>query len=275
MQLEQFKLSDDYFAMVRWWRAADPSGAVLYFHGIQSHGGWFEASGRALADVGYTVLMPDRRGSGENPPPRGHYESVEQCEADCKLLLDVLLSESRQKSAHLIGVSWGAKQVLLLAAKYPDLVRSVSFVGPGFFPRVLLDRAERFRIGLSIMNDPLAAVDIPLNDPSSLTGNVARFSFIEHDPLKLKQVTGSFLRVGRRLDRLQAKVAAGAYNGPVHLILGGRDKIINNEKTRKWLRTLPATDLQITEFPEGGHTLEFEANLGAFLESLVGWLNTR
>ena len=49
---------------------------MLYLHGIQSHGGWFEGSACYLAEKGLHVLLPDRRGSGLNEAERGHARSA-------------------------------------------------------------------------------------------------------------------------------------------------------------------------------------------------------
>ena len=44
-------------------------GALIYLHGIQSHGGWYVETGAELARRGYAVYLPDRRGSGESLAP--------------------------------------------------------------------------------------------------------------------------------------------------------------------------------------------------------------
>ena len=46
----------------------NPKGVILLFHGIQSHGGWYERSSQMLADNGYCVYFPDRRGAGAERP---------------------------------------------------------------------------------------------------------------------------------------------------------------------------------------------------------------
>ncbi|MFQ5430829.1 MAG: alpha/beta fold hydrolase, partial [Phycisphaerae bacterium] len=157
---------------------------MLYFHGIQSHGGWYEPSGARLAEAGLTVLMPDRRGSGLNPPPRGHLDSADQCLADTRRLLDVLLEETGQEAGHVVGVSWGGKQAVLLAQHHPEKVRSLTLIAPGLFPRVDLTRSEKFRVAISMINDRERMFDIPLNDPSLFTSNPERVRFVEEDTLK-------------------------------------------------------------------------------------------
>ena len=64
------RLPDGYEAYARYWSPPVCRGGVLYLHGIQSHGGWYERSAARLCESGFAVLQPDRRGSGRNQPQR-------------------------------------------------------------------------------------------------------------------------------------------------------------------------------------------------------------
>jgi alpha-beta hydrolase superfamily lysophospholipase len=248
---------------------------VLYFHGIQSHGGWSEESGHHLAAAGFTVLMPDRRGSGLNQASRGHASSLRQCIDDAGDALGTLLAMSGQAAAHVVGVSWGGKAAVCLAAQEPARVASLSLVAPGLFPRVDLTAAEKFRVAMSLINHPDQMFDIPLNDPRFFTANPERIRQIEADPLMLRQVSASFLLATRRMDRVVQRFVRSAWRGPVHLMLAGHDPIIHNDRTRAWLRELRSEDLRITEYPDGHHTLEFEPDPEPFLDDLVSWITER
>lgn len=345
--IEHLTLSDGYRAAVRWWRPPNPRGAVLYFHGIQSHGGWYEQSGAALAARGYTVLMPDRRGSGLNASQRGHVDSLDRALADAADAMDALLADVRPTtrgashltgeascgtghltgetasgvshptdepscgtghptseaasgtghptsetdcgtghptgelskgsgpSAHVVGVSWGGKLAVCLASHRPQQVASLSLVAPGLFPRVDLTTAQKFRVGVALINDRDRLFPIPLNDPAYFTENPERVRFVENDKLLLTHVTAPFLLVTRRMDRIVRRLGESTYRGPIHLMLAGRERIIDNERTRAWLRDLPSPDRRITDYPDGCHTLEFDTDPQAFLEDLVGWVERR
>lgn len=301
--IEHLTLSDGYRAAVRWWRPPNPHGAVLYFHGIQSHGGWYEQSGAALAERGFTVLMPDRRGSGLNQSQRGHVDSVDRAVADAADALDVLLAETGQpirgtenstgepspgtshptgerfggtgQAAHVVGVSWGGKLAVCLAAQRPQQVASLSLVAPGLFPRVDLTTAQKFRVGVALINDRERTFPIPLNDPAYFTENPERVRFVENDKLLLTHVTAPFLLVTRRMDRIVRRFGETTFRNPVHMLLAGRERIIDNERTRDWLRALPSPDRRITDYPDGCHTLEFDADPKPFLEDLVEWIEGR
>ena len=275
VEMETITLPDRSTVSVRWWRPDEPRGAVLYFHGIQSHGGWYEQSGERLAAAGLAVLMPDRRGSGLNPSPRGHFESADQCLADTRHMLDVLLEETGQEAGHVVGVSWGGKQAVLLAQRCPGEVKSLTLIAPGLFPRVDLTRSEKFRVAMSMINNRERMFDIPLNDPSLFTSNPEKARFVEDDALKLTQVSANFLLASRRMDKEIRGFGRSPYCGPIHLFLAGRDRIIDNETTRRWLRELPSQDRQTTEYPDAKHTLEFETDPEPFFGDLVEWIVAR
>ncbi|MEK6644377.1 MAG: alpha/beta fold hydrolase [Planctomycetota bacterium] len=269
--IEIFRLSDGYSANARWWRPPNPRGAVLYFHGIQSHGGWYEASAARLADAGLTVLLPDRRGSGLNQLQRGHVDSVDRAIDDAADALHALLRETNQPAAHVVGISWGGKLAVCLAARHPAQVASLSLVAPGLFPRVDLTTAEKFRVGLSLINNPDHVFDIPLNDPTFFTANPDRIRYVNNDPLMLRQVTARFLLATRRMDRIVARFNRSGFTRSIHLLLAGHDRVIHNDPTRDWLRAFPNSKL--TDYPDAHHTLEFEPDPAPFFHDLTEWIN--
>ncbi|MFH1418568.1 MAG: alpha/beta fold hydrolase [Planctomycetota bacterium] len=270
--LDNIDLSDGYPAYVRWWRPVEPRGAVLYFHGIQSHGGWYEQSGSLLAEQGLTVLMPDRRGSGLNTEHRGHAESAGQCVADAADALDALLNETGRADAHVVGVSWGGKLAVALADAAREKVRSLTLVAPGIHPKLDLSTADKFRVAVAMINDRSRMFEIPLNAARFFTANPKRIKYVEADDLKLLRLTASFLLASRRLDRTVRRFGGSTWQGPIHLFLAGRDKIIDNDKTREWLRGLPLADRRITEYPEAEHTIEFEPDPSGFFNDLASWI---
>lgn len=274
-RIESLELPDGHAVHVRGWRPPASRGAVLCFHGIQSHGGWYEGSAARLADAGLTVLLPDRRGSGLNGPPRGHFDSIRQCIDDTRGLLERLLAETGRDAAHLVGISWGGRQAVLAARRWPQRVRSLTLVAPGLFPRVDLTMTEKFRVAMSLVNARERCFDIPLCDARLFTANPERIRFVENDALKLSRVTAGFLLASRRLDREIRALPDSDWRGPVHLFLAGRDRIIDNEPTRRWLRTLPSEDRQITEYPDACHTIEFEPDPREFFEDLTRWIAER
>jgi len=211
-------LPDGYRAYARYWSCPKPRAAVLYLHGIQSHCGWYEASAGALSDAGYAVLQPDRRGSGKNHVARGHSGSAQELIADTFAARDELLQRSGCGGYHIVGVSWGGKLAAAAYATQPDGVQSISLVAPGLFPLVGVTAAQKFRIGLAMVADPLRQFDIPLNEPDMFTAEPVWMQYIAKDPLTLRQATAGFYLASRRMDKTFARLA-GAPPVPLHLCL--------------------------------------------------------
>lgn len=270
------QLADGYEIHLRWWDAATPKrGVVLYFHGIQSHGGWYEASGAALAAAGFDVCMPDRRGSGLNAEPRGHATSFEQVATDTEQLLRYACAAAGCDQAHVVGVSWGGKQAVWLAQAMPEHVASITLACPGLFPKVDLTTSDKFRVAMAMINERDKLFDIPLNSASYFTDNPERIRFVDEDPIKLTRVSASFLLASRQLDKRLRKFDRSAYRGPVHLMLAGKERVIDNAATRAWFDVLPSARKRLSEFPEASHTIEFERDPSAFVEAMISFVVDR
>ncbi len=270
---QSIRHGDGYMAHARRWRANPARGAVLYLHGIQSHGGWYEGSGSHLAEAGYDVLMPDRRGSGHNAQDRGHADSPRRLLDDVRELVDLLRHESGRAEVHVIGVSWGGKLATAAAASGVEGIASLTLVAPGVFPRVDLPKMEKVRVAWSLLADPHRTFAIPLDDERLFTSNPDRIAFVRNDPLRLRELTGAFLITSRRLDRMAQGLVDSAWRGPVHLLLAGHDPIIDNDRTRTWHSRLASNRRRLSEFADGHHTLEFDPDPMPMRNTVRDWLD--
>lgn len=267
--------SDNYEAFARLWLPPSPRGGVLYLHGIQSHGLWFEGSAHRLAEAGLAVLLPDRRGSGRNDVERGHARSARLLLRDIADGLDELHVRTGFDRFHLLGVSWGGKLAAAFVGHAPARVASLTLVAPGLFPRVDVPVGRKVRIAVAAVVSRRSLVDIPLDDPQLFTGNPVRREFIEADPLRLRKATAAFMFASRMLDRRVEALARCLTGCPLRLFLAGKDRIINNEKTKAFVRCLAWPARDIVEYPEAHHTLEFEPDPRPFFDDLVSWLSER
>ncbi len=264
------RLPDGYQAHARLFNAEPCRGTVLYVHGIQSHCGWYEDSATRLADAGFTVLQPDRRGSGRNQQDRGHAESSEQLIDDAQACADELTRRTGRKEHHLLGVSWGGKLIAALHIVHPEATASLTLVTPGLFPLVGVSKTEMIRIGFAMFRAPERLYDIPLNDPELFTAVPERIEFLKNDPLQIHQATAGFYLASRRMDRIAAKLGESPAV-PIHLMLAADERIIDNEKTREFVRDLRRPHSVITEYRNSRHTLEFDPDRAQFLDDLVRW----
>jgi len=262
-------MSDGYQCFGRYWHNDQPIGAVVYLHGIQSHGGWFVDSSRALCQCGFDVLLMDRRGSGRNEIARGDVSNMTRWLDDIDAAVRFLKEQSNYAKVNLVGVSWGGKLALGFYRYRPNLVGGLTLIAPGIFPQVDLSRSDKLTVLASAIIRSGRRFDIPLNQPELFTDNPQRQQFIADDRLRLMQVTARFLVCSRRLD-WYVRALHDRPLAPLRLFLAGHERIIDNTATMEFYRGLRAFDKAVRYYPDTAHTLEFEADNKVFLQDLSG-----
>lgn len=269
MQEMTFRHADGYVTHVRYWPGV--RGAVLMLHGIQSHGGWFERSANALAEAGYAVMLPDRRGSGRNTVARGDITNYRRWVGDAVELAKHLASLSQRPKVHAIGVSWGGKLVAAAARYFPEIFESVAMVAPGIFPAVDVPGSMKMQIILAAITGSTKPFAIPLSEPTLFTHNVERQQYIASDPHRLMEVTGRFLCQSALLDRHVRRLDQ-QYACPIKLYLARHERIIDNAKTLELFRSWRAPMKRLSYFENASHTLEFEPEPKAYFDDLIEWI---
>ena len=262
------EMSDGYRVFARWWASDSCHSVTVYLHGIQSHGGWFCGSASYLASHGVSVLLPDRRGSGRNQPERGHAPSARRLIADVLEAIHWAGRAAGRDRVRLVGVSWGGKLAAAAQQAAPHSVTSLALVAPGLFPKVDLSWRAKLSVGLAGLLGPRRHFDIPLNEPELFTANPERIRYIRDDPLRLRTATASFLIASRRLDLAARRLGRGPAT-MLHLFLAGHDDIIDNQRTKAWVRDLSWPQRRITQYTGTRHTLEFEPSPEKFFGDLL------
>jgi alpha-beta hydrolase superfamily lysophospholipase len=249
-----------------WSPAVAAGGSVFVLHGIQSHGGWYVNSCAQLADAGFEVWVPDRRGSGMNLTHRGDAPSFR------RLLDDIAEMMGRAALPRfLLGISWGGKLAVAFQRRHPGLTSGLVLITPGLFQRVDLSLMDRLRVLGSRCVSPTKQFPIPLNDPSLFTENAEYQQFIRDDPLGLRTATARLLFESVRMD-VYNRWAPQHVTCPTLVLLAEHDRIIDNAKTRQFVARFPNPDVTIHEYPRAHHTLEFEPGGPPFIGDLLAWL---
>ena len=250
-------------------RARSARGALLYLHGIESHGGWFLRAAEGLAEHGYTTYLLDRRGSGLN----------RESGAGDAPSAAVLLEDVRRFRAHagldrlvLVGLSWGGKLALATALDQSAGLRAIVLVTPGLVPRVGYSRSTRIGIALALLLGGGIRFHVPI-EPDMFTRTPRFLEYIVNDPLRLERVTARFLLASHGLDR-RIRARVHELSVPVLLFLAGHDRIIDNRRTRELLERLPAGQLRVRVYDDATHSIQLEQterlvrDVSLFLEDL-------
>jgi alpha-beta hydrolase superfamily lysophospholipase len=245
-----------------------PRATIVCIHGIQSHAGWYEQSCERLAEDGYDVYFLDRRGSGANKEARGDAPGFRRLLDD---LAEFLETRRGERPIVLLAISWGGKLAAALEQRHPGLVNAFALLCPGFCPSVGLALTRRLAVMAARLVAPRHLFDIPLTDPELFTANPEARRFIRDDPLALRQATARMLVESARLDGY-LRWFPPRLTVPVLLMLAGHDRIIDNARTRTFVsRLTSASLLEVVDFPDAHHTLEFEPAL-PFVAKLLVWL---
>jgi len=272
--LRGFQMADGAELHVRRWAAASPRGAVVLVHGIQSHSGWYVGTCAALAEAGWDVVAPDRRGSGLNRAQRGDCPAKGVFESD---LAEVIADARRRLGAKpvcLVAISWGAKLAVASCIRRPGLADSLALIGPGLMPQVDVPFADKLRVALALVTNPRRLFDVPLGEARLFTDNPERVAFIKGDALSLRRVTARFLRETHRLDAF-VRSHAHEMKTPTLMLLAGRDRIVNNDATRALLERFASSPKDAIIYPDASHTLEFERDPSSMRRDLIAWLSYR
>lgn len=266
--------SDGVQLHLRTWLPAErrPDAALVFVHGIASHGAWFSDTAGHLADRGIAVYAPDRRGSGLSGGPRGHVPRYELAVADLRRVLAEVARRHPATPIFLAGSSWAAKLAVVTAAVAQDQLAGLILHCPGLFPRVDLTLRRKLAVLVGHVVRAHDAVAIPL-EPEDYTEQAAGLDYIRNDPYRLLTATTRFFWETRRLDRAR-DAAARSLRLPILLQMGDADRMMDTPATRRWLATLPAPDRTAITYRGAAHTLDFEPmpTVRTYRADLLGWL---
>jgi alpha-beta hydrolase superfamily lysophospholipase len=265
--------------------AGTPQAQVVCVHGIQSHGGWYGYSCQRLQQAGFAVSFLDRRGSGLNEVARGDVPSFRRLLDDVAEFLRHLRGAGETNTqatastfatvpVFLVGISWGGKLAVALQRRHPGLVDGLALLCPGFFPQVRAGFWQRCAIAGARLVTPRKLFPIPLNDPELFTASPRWQQFIRNDPLSLHYASARLLIESIRLDGY-LRFVIRYVRVPVLLLLAERDRIIDNERTQRYLARFATRDKETIEYPRAHHTLEFEPDPDRFIDDVLGWLQRK
>ncbi len=257
-------------ALRRYLPAVESRADVVILHGIISHSGWYDVSSVALANRGFDVHALDRRGSGLNGDLPGDIDSMRTWLSDVVAYLSQIKQAGRP--LFLLGISWGGKLAPAVARARPDLLSGFGMLCPGIYARQQPGWFKRFGLGLSgRLGIQRQTVSIPLQEPELFTDSPRWQAYIRHDPLTLRRITLRFARQDWQLTQ-HTRGSAPYLHLPSLLVLAGRDRIVDNARTKRYFTRMATSDKTLFEYSNSAHTLEFESDVEPYINDLASWL---
>ena len=134
---------------------ADPAtrrGSLVYLHGIQSHGAWYVDTAAELARRGYSVYLPDRRGSGIRGL-RGHFGHYRQLVDDVASFVEVAKRDEDGAPAFVVGGCWGARPGVGYALTAQEELAGLVLICPALKAQVDLSPKDKLQVGIGRIVD--------------------------------------------------------------------------------------------------------------------------
>jgi acylglycerol lipase len=245
-------------------------GRVIFLHGSRSHSGWYRETAAHLGRHGYTVYLPDRRGSGLNPPPRGYFRDRRQLIDDLRRLVAVSRERESELPTFLVGVCWGAKTALAYALEMQRELAGLVLVCPAIKTVVDLTPLEKLQVLVAQIVAPRHQIRLPLT-PEMFTANPDYLQFIREDSLSLDTASARFFWETFLWDR--SLPTRYDLRLPLLVAQSGRDPIVDEPAVRQWFDRVASRNKRYMYYPTFGHTLDFEEDRQRYWDDLVAWLD--
>ena len=254
-----------------WFRARGqrPKAVLVCLHGIQTHAAWFAGLAEELTPRGYTLLCPNRRGSGGSTNVRrdvndiGHWETWVND-------LDVVMALARKEKVPvvLVGTSWGAKPALAWLGRHPDgadaavlLVPAIYTQKEGWRNRLAVGICGRLPLLAGLALQPVKPRDyLPKNRPSDPDLEKA----IQTDPKMNHRATFRMLFEAGKMNG-RAIAAAPEVSKRTHVLIACEDRIVDNPRVEA---LFPRS---VHFLPREGHAVQIE-NPRAIAHEIDTWL---
>jgi len=243
---------------------------MLFFHGITANSAVFGVLTGELSSRFRTIAV-DQRGHGRSDKPDHGYDADDFAD-DIAALITTLDSGP----AIIVGHSLGSRNGVTVAARYPELVRSVVAIDftPYIEPEVLDALESRVVAGDQVFPD-LGSVEAYL---------AARYPKIPMDAIKVRAASGFHGVEGGLAPLASASAMAQTVTGlradlvpafrdvtrPVLVVRGAESKLVTEAALRKTSKLRP--DLPVVVVPGADHYVHEEAP-GIVLRAITNFVD--
>jgi 3-oxoadipate enol-lactonase len=244
--------------------------AVLFSHGLLWSGRMFAPQIKALSER-YRCVSYDHRGQARSEVPPQTIVSIEDCYLDAVDLIEQL----DLGPCHFVGLSMGGFVGLRLAARRPDLVRSLTLMATAADAEPLAN-LPKYRILNAMVRmggiHLAAPAVLPIMLGKAVLEDPARSEEKEQLATQLRSLKPSIYRAVRGvLSRQGVEHELKNIRCPTLVMRGMQDKAIAAERSQALVEGIAGA--RFVAVPNAGHTLSLEAPevcnrwLSAFIDS--------
>ncbi|MBI3590404.1 MAG: alpha/beta fold hydrolase [Candidatus Melainabacteria bacterium] len=258
----------------RFWKTNEPDNAtanVFAIHGLGGHSFWFENAGTLLNKNKINLFSFDLPGFGKSKFKLEEITSYNVwLNVTREVLENFLLTFQIKSPVFILGHSMGALLAVLLnkTVKANGWILSVpgfegndktwplnSFVLPVLFKAVFNPR-ENFAVPFG---------------PELLTKNAEVQLKVKKDPLRVINLNASIFRHVYFLAQ-RTKRSANLLNGPVLMLMSGKDMICSNAATERFFDEITVSDKSKKIYTNSFHDLFIEDELEEIVDDITKWI---
>ncbi|MFW0788064.1 alpha/beta hydrolase [Gordonia sp. CPCC 205333] len=251
------------------WRPAEPTAAVFYFHGLQSHAGWLWETGQQFAERGVALFVLDRRGSGTSGGARGVIPDAATSIGDYIAALsevERLIGEDVPLGlfGHCLGGSFLAALLKSggLSTRYDAAIFCSTWLGK---LHATLSADQLRALAVDEGQEP-RAVELAASD---FTANTRYRTFIDEDDLAIRALTGQSKSALLQLESIYLAPDTPALTEgiPAAFISGTSDPIIDLDDAQNTFIRLTLGQGEIAMLPTDRHYLLYTS----VRDRLISW----
>ncbi len=245
-------------------------GTVVIIHGAGEYFGRYQWLAQKLNESGYNVIGGDLPGLGRSYGKKGHIDGFN----DYYKIVDEWVKEALQ--FHIPVFLFGHSMGGLIVIQYMDNYRNESIDGVIVTSPCLglVRKVSPFLEGIVGIFDRFhPSFSLP---SGILPEYVSKDPVIVHeygtDPLIIKKVSVRWYLELKRAMESSMKDSSKYPQIPTLVMQAGKDKIVDQEKTRKWVEGLFISQLHYIEWPELYHELFNEPEKEKVYLKMVDWM---
>ena len=240
----------------RLWAVPGSRNLIVIIHGFGEHGGRYIELAAALAEKGFSVVVPDLLNHGLSSGKRGDISDVPTCVSILRQFTEAhILPSVKQASYTLYGHSFGGMVAIRWAMNAPKQLNRLIVQSPLIKVGFQIPAWKEF-LGLSLA-DVLPGFSLSMNlDTSALSHDAEVVRAYQADPLVHNKMSARCYRsIVNTRDAILAHPEQVKL--PTLLLCGLSDRIISIATARMWFNQLTCNK-RIVEFPDAYNELHHE-----------------
>jgi acylglycerol lipase len=254
-----------------WLPEGSPRAVILAVHGFNDYSNAFTEFGEFAADHGIAVHAYDQRGFGANPAA-GRWPGMGALIADLELERERIGRLHPGRPVYILGESMGAAVVIAAVARGAKLdAEGFILTAPAVWGgdqlnplyRATLWLAARLAPGLKLTGRSLGVM---------ASDNIEALQALSADPLFIKETrVDAIAGLVELMDTAYA--AAGAFPGPLLVMVGENDEIVPPGAQTAMIERLRATPCVHSVYPDGWHLLLRDLQRGVVWQDIIAWID--